>query len=185
MGTKPSIFQPGHDGKHRQVPVTPPMTVSHINHNTGRQIEHDRNAAKGAEQAVRTDRKNAGPIDPRVGGKPKHTQITPVHGGMVRVTNGKAITGGGHAASALDSLSGQVVVPGCVTAQPGFGNGGVQSGHPLAKAPAGKNLKPVPPSFGMSRGAKGDHDLAALGSAILDEAFSNADAATRAAHGRK
>jgi hypothetical protein len=70
-------------------------------------------------------------------------------GGMVKVTRSGFRASGGDHASALDSLSGNVVVPGLIKTAPGYGNSGMQSGHPLAKAPAGKNLKQVAVSPGM------------------------------------
>ena len=48
---------------------------------------------------------------------------------------------GGDHKSALDAVSGNVVVPGAVTTAPGYGNAGVQAGHPFAKPPAIKKSK--------------------------------------------
>jgi hypothetical protein len=159
-------------------------TISHINHSPGRQIEHDANATRGIEQAARTYRKNAGPIDPRVGSVSKHTQIVAVHPGMKTKSQSGADAISGHHASAIDALSGQTTVPGNVTAQPGYANSGIQAGqHPFAKPIPGKNLKSVAASFGMrSRSAT---PLADIGKAIMDEAFANSNADDRAAHGRK
>jgi hypothetical protein len=77
----------------------------------------------------------------------------------------------GHEASAIDSLSGATVVPGAIKTAPGFGNSGVQSGHPFAKAPATKRLTRVAPAFGMSGpGMVAPDDLHELGAAVLAEA---------------
>jgi hypothetical protein len=93
---------------------------------------------------------------------------------------GQTALGGDHA-SAVDSLTGNVVVPGTRNvAQAGWGNGGIQNGHPLAKVPGSKNLKPVPPSFGM----KGDPAMHQLGEAMIAEAFANSAGDDCMAHGR-
>jgi hypothetical protein len=113
-------------------------------------------------------------------GAPKCVQPVMVHDGMKRQTAaGQTALGGDHA-SAVDSLTGNVVVPGNGKCAPGWGNSGVQSGHPLAKIPGSKNLKPVPPSFGM----KGDPAMHELGEAMIAEAFANATGDDRTAHGR-
>jgi hypothetical protein len=164
---KPSVFQPDHDGKHAQVPVHPGMTVSHVSHGGGDHVTG--HAVKGN---IARD------------GAPKHVRVTPVHGGMTRQVQGQPITGGGHVASALDAISGQTVVPGIPNSTPGYGNTGVQSGHPLAKAPGGKNLKPVAPSFGMrSRGPSPDSAMHEIGEAMIAEAFANSSRDDRVAHG--
>ncbi len=110
-----------------------------------------------------------------------------VHGGMVKHTaegNYRAL--GGDHASAIDALSGASIPAAGTMSTPGYGNAGVQSGHPFAKAPGGKNLGPVKPSFGMrSRTAAPGTDMHALGGAILNAAFSAGSPDDRAAHGRK
>jgi hypothetical protein len=121
----------------------------------------------------------------RDGGKPKGGDVM-VHPGMTKRTESGALALGGHHASAIDALSGQVTVPGAVKATPGYGNSGVQNGHPFAKAPAGKNLKPVPAAFGMrSRSDTPADAMHAIGEKMLDEAFAASGADDRAAHGRK
>jgi len=120
-------------------------------------------------------------------GAPKRVHDVRIHGGMVRHTaDGNYRAFGGDHASAIDSLSGVIVPAAGNTSTPGYGNAGVQSGHLFAKPPGSKNLKPVPPSFGMrSRSAAPDTDMHALGAAILDAAFSAGSPDDRAAHGRK
>lgn len=124
----------------------------------------------------------------RDGAAKKSTPIK-IHGAMVKHTTGGGYRAfGADHACALDSLSGNVVVPGNVKSTPGYGNSGVQSGHPLAKAPQGKNLKPVPISHGQGvpkslHSALGEvlHDL---GQAVLTEAFAASARDDRIAHGR-
>ena len=82
-------------------------------------------------------------------GAPKRMHSIAVHDGMTKQTKGGIVATGGDHASALDSLSGLAVVPGAITTAPGYGNSGVQSGHPLAKPPGAKNLRPVATSFGQ------------------------------------
>lgn len=110
-----------------------------------------------------------------------------INGAMVRHTaDGSYRAFGGDHASAINSLSGVTVPAARNTSTPGYGNAGVQSGHPFAKPPGSKNLKPVPPSFGMrSRSAAPNTDMHALGAAILDAAFSAGSPDDRAAHARK
>lgn len=119
-------------------------------------------------------------------GAPKRATSVKIHGGMVRHTaDGSYRAFGGDHASAINSLSGVTVPAARNTSTPGFGNSGVQNGHPFAKAPGSKNLKPVPPSFGMrSRSAAPNTDMHALGAAILDAAFSVGSPDDKAAHGR-
>ncbi len=117
-------------------------------------------------------------------GGPKRVHAIEVHPGMTKQTKTGATALGGNHASAIDALSGATVVPGSIESQPGYGNAGVRSGHPFAKAIQGKNLKPVQPSFGMkSRSDRGEHSND-LGEAILRQAFSMSNADDRAAHNR-
>ena len=106
---------------------------------------------------------------------------------MVRHTaDGSYRAFGGDHASAIDSLSGVTVPAARNTSTPGYGKAGVQSGHPFAKAPGSKTLKPIPPSFGMrSRSAAPDTDMHALGAAILDAAFAAARRMTAPRTARK
>jgi hypothetical protein len=107
-------------------------------------------------------------------GAPKNIHSVKVHGGMVRVTKSGALALGGNHASALDAVSGATVVPGAVKSTPGYGNSGVQSGHPFAKAPGEKRLTPVAPSFGMKhRGTGKVPNLEELGRAVLAQAIKN------------
>jgi hypothetical protein len=117
-------------------------------------------------------------------GAPKRVHPINVHSAMKTRTQSGGDALSGHEASGIDSVSG-ATVPGNVTATPGYGNAGVQSGHPLAKAPGAKRLTPVAPSFGQrSRGPRPDDNLHALGTAMLAEAFAASDGADCAAHGR-
>lgn len=168
-GSKPSIFQPDHTGKHKTVRVHPGM-VSHTSHTDARAIEHANMRGSNIAQA---------------GGKPKNQNPVHVHGGMeTRSKTGHALLGG-HAKSAMDALTGSVVVPGTIKSTPGRGNQDAQTGHPLAKAPGSKNLKPVPVSFGMRSRSGTDHEMMhQLGEAMLQEAYRAADPNTRQAHGR-
>lgn len=139
MGTKRSIFQPGHDG--RPTPNKPGPSLN-TSHNPGRAIEHDVHVARGMER-----RYSGAGIDPRVGGVAKHQSDLQIHGGMVKQTRNGPAFGGDHA-SALDSLSGEVVVPGTPTNAPGWGNEGARSGHPLVKPPQSKDLHTPLPVIG-------------------------------------
>lgn len=172
MGTKRTPFQPDHTGKHN-VPVHPGMEISHSSHAPSRQREHDAMRERGA---------NHSGIDARVGSVPKNSRPVPIHGGMHRVVQGQPVTGGGHHASALDAVSGNTVVPGNVRTAPGWGNAGVQSGHPFAKAPSTKATRPVAVKPGM-RSRTHPH-TPELGRAMLAEAFRNSAADDRIAHRR-
>lgn len=118
----------------------------------------------------------------RDGGKPKTAfdprNIRP-HDGMTTQSKGGEALGGDHK-SALDSLSGQAVVPGQVKSTPGFGNAGLrQDGNPLAKPPQLKRLAEVKPAFGMrSRTSPANTDI---GRAVLGQALANSSAHDRQA----
>lgn len=163
---KNSIFQPGHDGKHRQVELRPGTTVSHLSHGLG---DHARGHA--VPGVLGRD------------GAPKLVRIVPVSGGMQTRTKTGAIALGGTHKSAIDSLSGQTIVPGAPVQATGY-NPTAQSGNPLAKPPGSKTVLPVAPAFGMHNRA-GDHDLHAIGQEILREAFAASAADDCAAHGRR
>lgn len=151
MGNK-HIFQPGHDGK--QTPDGRVGTFSHSSHGLG-------------------DAQGHAHSDIARNGSAKHVHDIKVHGGMVRQTSSGVLALGGNHASAIDSLSGQAVVPGAIKSTPGFGNAGVTSGSPLAKPPGAKVLKQVAPSWGdTGRADRGSH-AQDLGAAILAEALSN------------
>lgn len=122
----------------------------------------------------------------RTGG-PKKVHSVKVHGGMSTLSKSGAVALGGNHKSAIDSLTGQATVPGSIKSTPGYGNAGVQSGHPFAKAPGAKRLAPVRAAFGM-RGPrdsnrmaeldravfpKGSTDLEELGRAVLAQAIKN------------
>jgi len=139
MGTKKSVFQPDHVGRPTPNKPGPALTRTH---GDGRAVEHAAHVADGME------RQYSGGIDPRVGTTPKHQSDLQIHGGMVRQTKSGPAFGGDHA-SAMDSLSGQVVVPGRVKSAPGWGNDTARSGHPLAKPPGSKNLSAVQPVPGQ------------------------------------
>ncbi len=106
-------------------------------------------------------------------GAPKRVHSIEVHPGMQTRSKSGADVLSGHEASAIDALSGATVVPGAVTTAPGYGNAGVQSGHPFAKPPGAKNLKPAQPSFGQ-RSRTAPHS-AELGAAILAQARKNSN----------
>jgi hypothetical protein len=145
-----------------------PLTISHISHGQGQHLTGH------AGKNIATD------------GAPKRVSAVPFHGGMSKQSKSGAASLGGDHASALDSLSGVAVVPGAIKTAPGYGNAGIQSGHPFAKAPAGKNLKAVAPGFGMkARGAIPADAMHQVGEAMLAEAFANSGGDDRAAHGRK
>jgi hypothetical protein len=170
MGTKPSIFQPDHSGKTRQVPVHDGMTVSHVSHGQG-----DHATGHAVKGNIARD------------GAPKRIEAVAVHGGMSRTTNGNTITGGGHAASALDSLTGATVPAARNTAQAGWGNKGVRDGNPTAKPPGPqKKLTRVAPAFGMRSRTNEGHQspLHELGEAVLDAAFSASTRDDQMAHRR-
>ncbi|MGH7223786.1 MAG: hypothetical protein ACRELF_11195 [Gemmataceae bacterium] len=167
MTKKPSAFQPGYDGKHQQtIPVTPGMKISHLSHG---QADHAGHHVPG---------------DLPRDGSGKLNRPVPVHGGMSRQVNGVTITGGGHVASALDSLTGAVVPVGRTTA-PGWGNKGVTNGNPLVKAPGPKTKQSrVQLSFGMKPRTDDQAMMHELGEAVLEQAFSAACSDDRMAHGR-
>lgn len=150
---KTSQFQPAHNGAHTQVSVNPGMTVSHSADRT-HIGEHTRtNGYTGGK-------------DP----KPKHGGgVTPVHGGMVHVTDGKPVTGGGSSRAYLDSMSGATVQPGKGTmSAPGWSNGTVRSGNPMVHAPASKVL--TPPAVHPSMKDQTTDNLQELGRAVLAQA---------------
>jgi hypothetical protein len=118
-------------------------------------------------------------------GAAKKVYDVAVHPGMTRKTQSGVLATGGDAATYLDALTGNVV-GGAVKSAPGWGSSGIQSGHPLAKAPGSKTLTEVAPAFGM-KNKDGDHrpgQIAALGEAILKEAFASSCRDDRVAHGR-
>lgn len=167
--SKPSVFQPDHSGKMQTVPVKPGMHISHASHGAGEHI-----TGHSVPGNIARD------------GAAKKLQPVAVNGAMFKQSKSGAMAVGGDHSSAIDSLNGAEVVPGRVTAQPGWGNSGAQSGHPLAKAPAGKNLSPVPPSFGMrTRGATPDDAMHVIGEAIMQEAFAASACDDCVAHGRQ
>jgi hypothetical protein len=161
------------------VKINPGMTISHLAHSQGRQHEHDSHVEAGAKRSY------SGGIDPRVGGKPKHQNVVPVHGAMTRQVQGKTLIGSGHDASALDSMSGAIVPEGGSKSVPGWGNALARAGNPLVRAPGSKVTAKPAIAFGMrNSSARGSHDLD-LGEAVLREAFAAGDRMDRAAHGRK
>lgn len=117
MGTKPSIFQPGHDGKHTA--PTPRGRVMSMSHNDA--------AALPANGDGMARRSTTG----------KHIRPVEVHGAMVSQSEKMGAALGGDHKSYLDSVSG-TIVPGTVTATPGYGNSGLTSGHPFERPPASK-----------------------------------------------
>jgi hypothetical protein len=102
-------------------------------------------------------------------GAPKKMHAINVHSGMRTRSKSGYDAMSGHEASAIDSLTGQATVPGSIKSTPGYGNSGVQSGHPLARAPGAKRLTPARPAFGM----KSETDLHELGRAVLAQAIKN------------
>jgi hypothetical protein len=104
-------------------------------------------------------------------GAPKRVTDIHFHPGMKTQTKSGAVALGGNHASAIDSLTGQAVIPGAVKSTPGFGNAGVSNGSPIAKPPGAKVLKPVTPSWGdHGRTNRGSHEQD-LGAAVLSEAL--------------
>lgn len=103
---------------------------------------------------------------------PKKFHAVEVHPAMKTKSQSGQDALSGHHASALDSLSGATVPAGRVTA-PGWGQGTVRSGNPMAHAPASKNVKPVKVHPSQSKGADHDEQLADLGRAILAQAARN------------
>jgi hypothetical protein len=99
-------------------------------------------------------------------------QIEVAHGMQTKAASGATAYGADHR-SGLDSVSGATVVPGVVKAQPGYGNAGLQSGHPFARPPGSKNVRAVPVHPSQSKGAEHDQQLADLGGAILAQAVRN------------
>jgi len=95
----------------------------------------------------------------------KGSDAVMVHSGMSKKSESGAVGLSGHHASALDAMSGAVVPAGKTAATPGWGNGSVRSGNPMAHAPAGKNLKPVQTYPGHRSRVNGD----GLGAAIMDD----------------
>jgi hypothetical protein len=135
--------------------------------------KHNAFARKGeATLAVHHDPNEARKGDPGVKGNiardgaPKRMHPVSIHNGMTE--RQQTLQGMGHA-TALDSLSGQTVTPGKTNSVPGWGNGGLRSGNPMAHAPASKNLKPVAVTPGM-RSRTSQHDPA-IGAAILASAL--------------
>ncbi len=103
---------------------------------------------------------------------PKKVHAVAVHDGMKTKIQSGADALSGHHASAIDSLSGATVSPANMTA-PGWGNGTVRSGNPLAHPPGSKNVKPVKVHPSMSKGSDHDEQLAELGRAVLAQAVRN------------
>lgn len=117
-------------------------TINHLSHGPGS------DAAKGHVNS-----------DMARNGAPKRAYEIAVHPGMTRQTKSGATALGGDHASAIDSLSGDDIVPGQVRSAPGWGNGLVRTGRPFATTAAShdasvkpKVLKPV----GYSWNGKGD-----------------------------
>jgi hypothetical protein len=149
-------------------PIIKPAIPHHISHGLGQHLEG--HAVKGN---IARD------------GAPKRATVVKINGGMAKqMSNGFRAAGGDHA-SALDSLSGVTVPAGKTVSTPSWGNATARSGNPTVHAPVGKRLAPVKPSWGMKSQSASGRSPTDLGEAILNEAFANADAATRAAHGRK
>lgn len=122
-------------------------------------------------------------------GSPKRAYPVKIHGGQVKhIADGSYRAFGGDHASAIDAVSGVTVPAGRNVSTPGYGNAGLQSGHPFAKAPGSKNLTRVETSFGMRSRNPGVAELGSklheLGAAILDQAFSVASPDDCMAHGR-
>jgi len=104
-------------------------------------------------------------------GAPKRVHAVEVNPGMRATPKSGGDALSGHHASAIDALSGATVVPGAVNSMPGFGNAGIQPGHPLSKLPMAKRLTGTQAAFKMKTG-DGDAcaDLHELGAAVLAEA---------------
>lgn len=129
--SKKTIFQPDHLG--RRAPDS----------NPGKSLARSHNMA--ADIAARHGDK---PNIARDASRAAHTYDLKIHGGMVKQTKSGPLALGGDHATAIDSLSGREVVPGTITSQAGWGNGGVVAGHPLTAPPKSKNFAPAPPVIG-------------------------------------
>jgi hypothetical protein len=126
-------------------------------------VHHDPNEARKGDHGVKGNIARDG--------APKRMHPVSVHNAMSKVTKDGSVALGGDHASAIDSLTGGVVVPGAAKSAPGWGNGDVRSGNPMARPPASKNLKPVQATPGM-RSRTSKHDPL-IGAAILASALCN------------
>lgn len=161
--------------KTKQAPINPGMLHHHFSHGEGPHVT-------GHDVPGNLARDGAG----------KRQHSIEVHTGMATQTNVKGVRAfGADHRSGIDAISGNAVVPGAVKSAPGYGNAGVQSGHPFAKPPVSKKLSPPKVSWsdgkdeghGM-RNRSGSKDHLAIGEAILREAVQAADTATARAYGR-
>jgi|SRR5579864_1445138 len=138
-----------------------------------------------AEQPHRLDKPNIA----RDAGRGKVVYDVPIHGGMNTRSKSGVVAYGGDHKSALDSLSGQDVVPG----KPGS----AATAHPLTKPPVAKGYQPAKPVIGQ-RSRHGEvgpmkpgeahanrglaYDPHELGARIFDEACAVGTAADSVAH---
>lgn len=77
-------------------------------------------------------------VPPKI--KRSYTDPVPIHSGMATQTKNSGIAWGAGHRDYLDALTGDSVVPGQIKSTPGFGNAGVQDGHPFATPPQSKRL---------------------------------------------
>ncbi len=132
--------------------------INHISHGLGDHVTGNRGGTLGRN------------------GAPKKIAPIMVHPGMVTRTASSGDAYSGQHKSALDSLTGATVPTGRGTASaPGWGQGTVRSGNPMAHAPASKNLRPVAIKPGMRSRTSNhtDDQLAELGRAVLAQAVTN------------
>jgi hypothetical protein len=106
-------------------------------------------------------------------GAPKKVHAIAVHDGMRTKSKSGANALSGHHASALDSLSGATVPATRNMSAPGWGQGTVRTGNPLAHPPGSKNTKRAAIHPSMSKGAAHDDMLHELGQSILRNAVKN------------
>jgi hypothetical protein len=103
-------------------------------------------------------------------GAPKKVHEIAVHDGMRTKSKSGADALSGHHASALDSMSGATVPAARNMSAPGWGQGSVRTGNPLAHPPGSKNTRRAPVHPSMSKGADHDNALHELGQAVLRQA---------------
>lgn len=121
-----STIGPGHDGGPKPGFFARPGSP-------GLLVHHDGNVARRADAGQHSDMARAG--------APKRLDVVSPHNGMVTQTKAGATALGGDHKSAIDSLTGQVVVPGQ--------DGNQATAHPLVAPPLAKDHdRPLPTTPG-------------------------------------
>jgi len=160
MAIKNTHMGPDHLGRTRQ------------DTNPGKSLS--RSHAPTVEEAARHGNR---PNVARDAGRGKSAYDVKIAAGMQTVSKTGVSAFGGDHKSAIDSLSGQVVVP---------GKPGDVLAHPLTSPPAPKNLKPVAQSWNMRSRSGVDHATAqAIGRALLDDATCDPHTRDALGYGRK